>query len=244
MSRRFVVSLGSQFIRTRIFFARDKLNLTEHYSATSFLPNTAILTFQTIIKWTICCETVWPRIRWNQVPVTRALRKEVSLSVLASVLLHICFRSDVYQIITIQFRTNGLLFNVFLDMTILNLDWEMLQKFLSLRFNNLVHDELQLIVSNEFNVGFSHIITCYIVVTSMQYIINIIVYKYTIYNNKYTSIQSFTIMKNSYLSIASSLITLPAKIPFKETRISSERKIQPTFLKSRKIDVRQTVTYK
>lgn len=227
MSRRFVVSLGSQFIRTRIFFARDKLNLTEHYSATSFLPNTAILTFQTIIKWTICCETVWPRIRWNQVPVTRALRKEVSLSVLASVLLHICFRSDVYQIITIQFRTNGLLFNVFLDMTILNLDWEMLQKFLSLRFNNLVHDELQLIVSNEFNVGFSHIITCYIVVTSIV-----------------TTCQSFTIMKNSYLSIASSLITLPAKIPFKETRISSERKIQPTFLKSRKIDVRQTVTYK
>lgn len=227
MSRRFVVSLGSQFIRTRIFFARDKLNLTEHYSATSFLPNTAILTFQTIIKWTICCETVWPRIRWNQVPVTRALRKEVSLSVLASVLLHICFRSDVYQIITIQFRTKGLLFNVFLDMTILNLDWEMLQKFLSLRFNNLVHDELQLIVSNEFNVGFSHIITCYIVVTSIV-----------------TTCQSFTIMKNSYLSIASSLITLPAKIPFKETRISSERKIQPTFLKSRKIDVRQTVTYK
>lgn len=227
MSRRFVVSLGSQFIRTRIFFARDKLNLTEHYSATSFLPNTAILTFQTIIKWTICCETVWPRIRWNQVPVTRALRKEVSLSVLASVLLHICFRSDVYQIVTIQFRTNGLLFNVFLDMTILNLDWEMLQKFLSLRFNNLVHDELQLIVSNEFNVGFSHIITCYIVVTSIV-----------------TTCQSFTIMKNSYLSIASSLITLPAKIPFKETRISSERKIQPTFLKSRKIDVRQTVTYK
>lgn len=227
MSRRFVVSLGSQFIRTRIFFARDKLNLTEHYSATSFLPNTAILTFQTIIKWTICCETVWPRIRWNQVPVTRALRKEVSLSVLASVLLHICFRSDVYQIITIQFRTNGLLFNVFLDMTILNLDWEMLQKFLSLRFNNLVHDELQLIVSNEFNVGFSHIITCYIVVTSIV-----------------TTCQSFTIMKNSYSSIASSLITLPAKIPFKETRISSERKIQPTFLKSRKIDVRQTVTYK
>lgn len=227
MSRRFVVSLGSQFIRTRIFFARDKLNLTEHYSATSFLPNTAILTFQTIIKWTICCETVWPRIRWNQVPVTRALRKEVSLSVLASVLLHICFRSDVYQIITIQFRTNGLLFNVFLDMTILNLDWEMLQKFLSLRLNNLVHGELQLIVSNEFNVGFSHIITCYIVVTSIV-----------------TTCQSFTIMKNSYLSIASSLITLPAKIPFKETRISSERKIQPTFLKSRKIDVRQTVTYK
>lgn len=227
MSRRFVVSLGSQFIRTRIFFARDKLNLTEHYSATSFLPNTAILTFQTIIKWTICCETVWPRIRWNQVPVTRALRKEVSLSVLASVLLHICFRSDVYQIITIQFRTKGLLFNVFLDMTILNLDWEMLQKFLSLRFNNLVHDELQLIVSNEFNVGFSHIITCYIVVTSIV-----------------TTCQSFTIMKNSYSSIASSLITLPAKIPFKETRISSERKIQPTFLKSRKIDVRQTVTYK
>lgn len=227
MSRRFVVSLGSQFIRTRIFFARDKLNLTEHYSATSFLPNTAILTFQTIIKWTICCETVWPRIRWNQVPVTRALRKEVSLSVLASVLLHICFRSDVYQIITIQFRTNGLLFNVFLDMTILNLDWEMLQKFLSLRLNNLVHGELQLIVSNEFNVGFSHIITCYIVVTSIV-----------------TTCQSFTIMKNSYSSIASSLITLPAKIPFKETRISSERKIQPTFLKSRKIDVRQTVTYK
>lgn len=227
MSRRFVVSLGSQFIRTRIFFARDKLNLTEHYSATSFLPNTAILTFQTIIKWTICCETVWPRIRWNQVPVTRALRKEVFLSVLASVLLHICFRSDVYQIITIQFRTNGLLFNVFLDMTILNLDWEMLQKFLSLRLNNLVHGELQLIVSNEFNVGFSHIITCYIVVTSIV-----------------TTCQSFTIMKNSYLSIASSLITLPAKIPFKETRISSERKIQPTFLKSRKIDVRQTVTYK
>ena len=31
----------------------------------------------------------------------------------------------------------------------------MLQKFLSLRFNNLIHDEFQLIVSNEFNVGFT-----------------------------------------------------------------------------------------
>lgn len=227
MSRRFVVSLGSQFIRTRIFFARDKLNLTEHYSATSFLPNTAILTFQTIIKWTICCETVWPRFRWNQVPVKRALRKEVSFSVLVSVLLHIYFRSDIYQIITLQFRTNGLLFNGFLDMTILNLDWEMLQECLSSRFNNLVHEELQLIVSNEFNMEFSHIITCYIVVTNIV-----------------TTCRSFKTMKNSYLSIASSLITLPAKIPFKEARISSEGKIQPTFLKSRKIDVRQTVTYK
>lgn len=227
MSRRFVVSLGSQFIRTRIFFARDKLNLTEHYSATSFLPNTAILTFQTIIKWTICCETVWPRFRWNQVPVKRALRNEVSFSVLVSVLLHIYFRSDIYQMITIQFRTNGLLFNGFLDMTILNLDRKMLQECLSSRFNNLVHDELQLIVSNEFNVGFSRIIACYIVVTNIV-----------------TTCQSFTTMKNSCLSIASSLITLPAKIPFKEARISSERKIQATFLKSRKIDVRQTVTYK
>lgn len=151
----------------------------------------------------------------------------ISFSVLVSVLLHIYFRSDIYQIIAIQFRTNGLLFNVFFDMTILNLDWEMLQECLSSRFNNLVHEELQLIVSNEFSVGFSHIITCYIVVANIV-----------------TTCQSFTTMKNSYLSIASSLITLPAKIPFKEARISSERKIQPTFLKSREIDVRQIVTYK